>query len=318
MPPNPAIRYVAHADIDRLRWDDAITRAANSLPYAYSWYLDIVAPHWDALVTDDYSAVMPLTWKYKWGIYYLYQPFFAQQLGIFALVPPTAVLVNAFLQAIPPRFRYCDFYLNYANQCPIQAPFAAQARCNYVLSLNDKYEQLFLSYRPNMRGHLKKAQRSPFQVTTNVSTDEVVQLFRTATGVKIDNLAPPHYDRLALLARTCQQHNSAETYGVYDENQTLVAAIFFIKTPRRLINLVSTGTQRARTDNLTIKIIDHVVRQYAQSDMVLDFEGSMIEAIATFYRGFGAQETHYWHITYDRMPLAWRWLKRWRKAMPAF
>ncbi|MBK8472915.1 MAG: hypothetical protein IPL33_12555 [Sphingobacteriales bacterium] len=61
MPPNPAIRYVAHADIDRLRWDDAITRAANSLPYAYSWYLDIVAPHWDALVTDDYSAVMPLT-----------------------------------------------------------------------------------------------------------------------------------------------------------------------------------------------------------------------------------------------------------------
>ena len=31
---------------------------------------------WDALVLDDYAAVMPLTWRRKYGTRYLYQPAF--------------------------------------------------------------------------------------------------------------------------------------------------------------------------------------------------------------------------------------------------
>jgi hypothetical protein len=63
---------------------NAIARSFNGIVYAYSWYLDIVSPGWDALVKDDYKSVMPLTWRKKYGIKYLYQPFFTQQLGVFS------------------------------------------------------------------------------------------------------------------------------------------------------------------------------------------------------------------------------------------
>ena len=55
----------------------------NGFIYGYSFYLDHMAKHWDALVSGDYEAVMPLTWNRKYGIYYLYQPFLAAQLGVF-------------------------------------------------------------------------------------------------------------------------------------------------------------------------------------------------------------------------------------------
>lgn len=310
MPLTTAPHYLVHAAIDRQRWDDSICRAANSLPYAYSWYLDVVSPQWDALVTADYSAVMPLTWKRKWGISYLHQPFFTQQLGVFSLVPPTEHTISVFLAAIPSRFKYLDFYLNYANFCPISPTFTTHCRTNYVLSLNDTYEQLHLGYRPNARGSLKKACRSPLPVVTDIAPELVVQLFQSATGAKIDNLGNEQYQLLTRLTRACSTHNMAQTYGIYDENHQLSAAIFLIKTPKRLVHLVSAGNTEARRNNLMFKVIDKVIQQYARTDILLDFEGSMIDTIAAFYRGFGAKETYYWHVLKNQMPHYLRWLKR--------
>jgi len=58
-------------------------QSVNSMVYGYSWYLTNVSPGWEGLVLDDYLAVMPLTCHRKYFIYYLSQPFFTQQLGVF-------------------------------------------------------------------------------------------------------------------------------------------------------------------------------------------------------------------------------------------
>jgi hypothetical protein len=60
------ITYLKHTEIDKYKWDACITRASNSLVYAYSWFLDVVSPNWDALILDDYTAVMPITHRKKY------------------------------------------------------------------------------------------------------------------------------------------------------------------------------------------------------------------------------------------------------------
>jgi hypothetical protein len=132
------IKYLKHQEIVKPRWDEAIDRAFNGIIYAKSWYLDIVSPHWDALVSDDYSAVMPLTWRRKFGVYYLYQPFFTQQLGVFgdedqkvrkwesekvgvAYSPSHLHTFSPahflpFLNAIPKKFKFIEIQLNHANE----------------------------------------------------------------------------------------------------------------------------------------------------------------------------------------------------------
>src|SRR5579864_8810325 len=100
------IRYLKRPDIDTGRWDGCIHQAGNSLIYGYHYYLDhMAAGQWDALVLDDYEAVMPLPWRRKFGIRYLYQPAFTQQLGIFSKTP---IPVDSFLAEAKRHFRFAE------------------------------------------------------------------------------------------------------------------------------------------------------------------------------------------------------------------
>ena len=40
-------------------------------------------------------------------------------------------------------------------------------------------------------------------------------------------------------------------------------------------------------------LIDHIIRQEAGKNTILDFEGSKIEGVARFYKGFGAKNHPY-------------------------
>ncbi len=97
------IRYIKYEDIDKDQWDDCISHSFNGNIYAYSWYLDVVAEQWDALIENDYERVFPLTWKKQFGVKFLYQPFFTQQLGVFSKNILTVKNVEEFIKAITKR-----------------------------------------------------------------------------------------------------------------------------------------------------------------------------------------------------------------------
>src|SRR5690606_31954046 len=96
-------------------WDRCIKNAPNQLIYAWSFYLDIISPGWDALVMGDYEMVMPLTGKKKWGISYLYQPAFTQQSGIFGK-HIDANIITKFLNKAATQFPFIEINLNYGNE----------------------------------------------------------------------------------------------------------------------------------------------------------------------------------------------------------
>ena len=108
------IRYVLRRDIDQQLWDKCIDEAPNGLVYGYSAYLDCMADQWDGLVLNNYEAVMPLPYRKKFGIAYLYQPFLTAQLGIFGH-GINSDMVKAFLDNIPSRYRLWAFSMNHHN-----------------------------------------------------------------------------------------------------------------------------------------------------------------------------------------------------------
>ena len=78
------IEYLSGKEINREKWDMCVCSVPGCKPYAYSWYLDIMAPGWEALVDDDYDSVFPVPAFRKYGFYYIATPVFLQQLGIFS------------------------------------------------------------------------------------------------------------------------------------------------------------------------------------------------------------------------------------------
>src|SRR5258708_22965055 len=108
------IRYLPHNEIDKAKWDKCMDEADNGLIYGYSFYLDQMAKHWDALVANDYETIMPLTWNKKSGIHYLYQPAFTAYLGVFGK-NLMETLTGNFIQAIPKKLKLIEISLNHGN-----------------------------------------------------------------------------------------------------------------------------------------------------------------------------------------------------------
>ena len=105
------IEHLPHSAIDKRWWDAQLLRCSNKMWYAQSWVLDIASPGWEALVDRGSGAIMPLTWRKKYGVRYLYQPYGLQQLGVFAPAIGDG-LQGRFLDAVPQAFKYWDIYLN--------------------------------------------------------------------------------------------------------------------------------------------------------------------------------------------------------------
>src|SRR6187431_3242733 len=135
------IQFLNHSSIDKTKWDLCIEQSVNSFVYGYSWYLDVLAPNWNALVLNDYEAVMPLTGNRKLFIHYLFQPFFTQQLGVFSRSTLTQKQLGAFIGAVPDKYRFVDINLNDQNEIT-EGPFKIRKRKNYVLDLNHSIAHL--------------------------------------------------------------------------------------------------------------------------------------------------------------------------------
>jgi hypothetical protein len=304
-------QYLSHHQINQLLWDECIANAQNSMPYAYSWYLNTVAPDaWNALVLGDYVAVMPLPTRTKWSIVpYIYQPYWLQQLGIFSTFALSDNLINNFLKKIPVEFKLVDICLNEGNNFGIkQAATTICTRTNYILSLRKPYEALCTAYNQNTRRNLRKAQQSNLYVEFDLSASMLVQNYRQQVGNRQPMLKAEHYQQMETLIREAQKRQMAITIGIFDPNGRLHATAFFMKTHRRLINLLPASTPLGRQSGAMFLLLDTVIKQHAQTPLLFDCEGSMTPSVAQFYAGFGCKPTIYPNLLRNTLPKWVNWL----------
>lgn len=296
-----SIRFLKNYQIDISKWDQCISMAYNELPYAYSWYLDTVCPQWDALVMNDYKAVMPLTRRTRWGCSYLFQPPFTQQLGVFSEKSPTAELVCRFMEEVEQRYPLAEINLNKHNTLEGKKyPF--EKHINYELSLLPDYKDLHASYSKNHKANLRKARKHKLELSNSLSPDRVIKMFRLNRGRGIRTLKDCDYIKLEQLVYKMGQKGLARIYGVYSPRSSLCAGAIFIVTAQRLIFLFSSLNDEGRQLGAMPWLIDQVIQANAGKSFILDFEGSNDPGLARFFKGFGALEANYPAVRINRLP----------------
>ena len=295
-----------------MKWDATIAECGNI--YAYSWYLDIVHREWEALVEDDYQTVMPLTGGKKFGIQYLYQPYFVQQLGVFSKSPLTDEKLESFLDAIPEKFRFVEIRLNESNTLykDIQG---FEYHKNVILDLNQDYETIHSNYHTNTKRNLAKAESNNLQLVNTVIPYHVVALFTDNRGALLDKWGDAEYARLTALTKVAVYRDAAFVLGVSEKGMgQLICAAIFMKTKDRITFLFSGLTVEGKQRHAMTYLLDQVIQQHANQPVTFDFEGSDDENLARFYLGFGGQEVKYPSFTSNRMsPLGKTLLKVWKK-----
>lgn len=306
------IKYLINNQIDKKKWDATIAECGNI--YAYSWYLDMVHPQWEALVEDDYQSVMPLTGGKKFGVQYLFQPYFVQQLGVFSKSPMTAEKMEAFLKAIPAQYRFAEIRLNENNV--FEDGFqGVEYHRNVLLDLNQGYETIRANYHQNTKRNLAKAEANNLQIVNTVIPYHVVALFTDNRGALLDKWGDAEYARLTALTKVAVDRKHAFILGVTEKGvgQLLCAAIF-MKTDNRITFLFSGLTEEGKQRQAMTYLLDQVIQKYANQPITFDFEGSDDENLARFYLGFGGVEVKYPSYAFNRLsPLGKVVLKAWKK-----
>jgi hypothetical protein len=316
------IRYLTYQQIDKTKWDACISNADNGLIYAYSFYLDTMAKHWDALVLNDYEAVMPLTWNKKYSIHYLYQPPFTACLGVLGK-SVTAERVNSFLKAVPAKFKYWDIYFNPGNVFTLPG-FSLYNRMNYVLHLDNTYENIYTAYRDNIKRNIKKSEQFQLSIHKNVAVANVIQLAKEQAG-KFASVTGDDFVRFEKLYNLLYKKEQATTYAVYrplagrrpkssgqandGENQLLASAVFFFSHNRAYYIMVG-NHPNGKTLGASHALINAFIKDHAGQNIILDFEGSDIPSLAFFYSSFGAVQEEYSAVKLNRLPALVKWFKK--------
>ena len=301
------IQYLSHREIDKTKWDACIEQASNGLIYAYSFYLDAMSKHWDALVLNNYKTVMPLTWNKKYGFYYLYQPGFTASLGVFGN-NLNKELIDDFIRSIPSKFKLIEISLNAGNIIDDSKPFSL-LRSNYILYLNKPYEEIYKAYRDNHKRNINKAFQLGCNVSREIPVDEIIQLNKEQLQ-HIDGTKPEDYTNFKTLYEFLKNRGQAKTCAIVDpKNKVLASAVFFFSHNRAYYIMVGNHPD-GKTIGASHALIDAFIKDHSNQNLILDFEGSDIRNLAFFYSGFGAKEEVYPAIKINRLPWYVRLLKK--------
>lgn len=287
------IKYLPYSEIDFVKYNYCISKSKNSLIYGFSWYLNIVTENsWDVLVLDDYIAVMPLPKRKKYGINYIFQPAWAQQLGVFSNQEIKENLLLEFVNTIPRKFKLIDTLFNYDNR--FSSKYLSK-KDNFILDLSNTYESLFEGYNKLRKRSVKKAKNLNLIIKEVDNATLIINLFKENKGAELNRIESDYMLLNQLVLKGIEQQK-IEVICVENKNQNLIGGVIFFKHKNRIIYLFSAVNQEGKENQAITFIIDFIIKKYSNTNMIFDFEGSMISNIAKFFKSFGAvKENYFWY-----------------------
>jgi hypothetical protein len=302
------IKIVPHHLINKSEWDNAVAHSFNGLVYAYSWYLDIVSPQWDALIMGNYEMIMPITHKKRFTIPYLCQPAFTQQLGVFSIKLLSAADVLLFLKSIPAAYKLIEISLNSLNKLE-DSEFEKTINITTHLPLIQDYPTLYANYSEQIKRNLKKAAKFNLSVSWQADVLKIIELFRANKGKEIETYKTKEYTMLQKIMDYAIKHHLGFAIGVNNAEGECIAGAFFIQSNGKLIFIFSATNAESKSTGAMALLINEMIKANAGKNIILDFEGSNNQNLSRFYQGFGAQKINYYSIKKNNLPPIVKWLK---------
>lgn len=292
------MKFLPHASIDKIRWDECVQNSPNFLIYGLSWYLDVVSPNWSALVLGNYEAVMPLPFRYKYGIRYLSQPLFTQQLGVFGEAD-----VTIFLQEAQKHFGYAA-HINLQTEVVFPTQKTLQT---HILALNKPYQELSQHYTHDRQQNLKRSWKEDWQRVKSEDIEPLIELFAQNHAQRIGGgVSAEAYPILRNLFLVIEQRGLSQLWYA-TQNGKIEAGIWVVQSGKRWIYLFNAASPKGRRGNARTWLLDAFFQQQAGQNLIFDFESPTIAPIDSFYESFGAEPRPFSQVFWDKFAGIRKW-----------
>ncbi|MEZ4983774.1 MAG: hypothetical protein R2795_01845 [Saprospiraceae bacterium] len=284
------IRLLRREEIDKTKWNSCIHYAFNGNIFGYMWYLDAMARDWDALVMDDYAAVLPLPRVAgRWGRTRIQQPPLTRELAIYAIDPPSDKRINSFWEALATHYPEVELTVDSFGQVR-KAGWHNTTATNYFLPLADRYENLRERYSPTLLEQLSAAATQSWMSVSNLKPEVVAEKYRQAHP----HISEAVFHGLQRIMYNVLHRGWGFVSGITDGQSEILAADFFIFSHGRMMSLAPFASERGKEIHAQAFLYDLIIRQQAGKPQSLDFNAH--EDFAAFAEQFGAIDYPYYHV----------------------
>lgn len=282
------LKLIRHNQIDFKKWDEAVLSSSTPFVFAQSFYLNATCKNWQALVLNDYEAVMPITEGKKLNIRYLYQPPFTPALGVFGKLKKETV--DLFLRFISEHYKFMEIELNASNQTAI---FPLKRKNTFVIDYAKTY-----SFNDNTKRNIAKAKKNGVEIQ---AITEIKQILTLTNKVLLPwlrseiGLSPKHTTAFRDLVESSFDNRSLSVFAAYGQANDLLSIGYFISNGKHVVYLKGMSTNKKDKLGSMHALMAHAIEFYKTKAKLFDFGGGNTAGMSNFYKGLGGTEMNY-HI----------------------
>ena len=126
----------------------------------------------------------------------------------------------------------------------------------------------------------------------------------------MSNVKSSDFTNFIILCLQLKKEGKCLVRKVINIEGELLAIALFLKNENRLYNIANSTTSLGRKTEANHYLMDRIIHEFSSSPLTLDFEGSDLPGVKTFYQKFGATVVPYFHWHFNVLP--W-WLKLLKK-----
>jgi hypothetical protein len=297
-PPLTAVAPVTHS-----------IASVNSV-FEQPWWLDAVAPgRWSAAVVrrgDDVVARLPFVQRRRAGVAAIVQPDLTQTLGPWMApleckyarrLETEKKLLGQMIRMLP---RFDLFRMNFSpaltNWLPFYwAGFEATVRYTYRLDDLSDLDRVRGDFQDHVRRGIRKAERS-VEVVHDHPLEPVLRL--DARTFARQGRRPPYSDDLVRrLDAACAARGARRILAAVDARGRTHAVLYLVWDERTLYPIISARDTELQAFGANALLYWEAIRFASTVSRTFDFEGSMLEPVEHFVRGFGGRQTAYFCVS---------------------
>jgi lipid II:glycine glycyltransferase (peptidoglycan interpeptide bridge formation enzyme) len=281
--------------------------------FSQAWWLDsICGESWDVCFVEksgEVVASMPYMVKKRYGLTLLTQPKLTQNLGPW--IKPSKVkyckmlglqkdLMQSLIQKLP-KYDYFsqNWHYSQTNWIPFYwQGFEGSTRYTYVIEDLSDIESVWSNMQDNIRREVRKAKN---KVNLSVRIDLLIDDFlalNEMTFLRQGMQMPYSKEYVKSFVEEAKQRNQCQWFIGQDQSGKNHAGVLIIWDEQSAYYLMGGGDPSLRNSGATSLCMWEAIKFASTVTKKFDFEGSMIEPIERFFRGFGAVQKPYFTVTH--------------------
>jgi len=294
---------------NRQTYRELCDRESGFSLFQQAWWLDAVSENkWDAFFVEEDGQIVGANAYHrlsKLGYTFSKMPMLTQHIGpwISPKVARDSDRMNI-LRSLARQIRSVDWWTQnwstaHTNWLPFYwEGFRQTTRYTYRITDLRNIEYVWSQLSKSKRRDIRRAKSGDFGITFDSEPQPNDFLDLTWGTFARQNMEPPYSrDFLSRLLRASEDRGQSRIIIARDKDGNAHAAALAVWDHETLYYLVGGSDPQFRNSQAGSMCIWEIIRLAASQGLAFDFEGSMIEPIEKYFRGFGAQRVPYYTIS---------------------